>query len=163
MKWGLLRCESQCDSCGCPRHSPADHRGLRRAPSVLPERRGRATRGKTEGWEFSQTCLQGAAWAEEFGGWEGLGEQGGETPALEDGGGEADYCPGAGLSWGGSRGGWARGGKRDGVEMWGGGGVGGGGLHLGTRQEMKKCSDWEKELRTAPSFLLRHQLSWALK
>lgn len=45
----------------------------------------------------------------------------------------------------------------------GGGGVGGGGLHLGTRQEMKKCSDWEKELRTAPSFLLRHQLSWALK
>ena len=36
---------------------------------------------------------------------------------------------------------------------------GGGGLHLGTRQEMKTCSDQEQRLRTASSFLLRHQLS----
>lgn len=25
-----------------------------------------ATKGNTGGWEFSQTCLQGEAWAEEF-------------------------------------------------------------------------------------------------
>ena len=45
--------------------------------------------------------LQGEAWVEEFGGWEGLGEHEGGAP-LEGGGGEADDYPGAGVSWGGS-------------------------------------------------------------
>ena len=36
---------------------------------------------------------------------------------------------------------------------------GGSGLHLGTRQEMKTCSEEEQRLRTASSFLLKQQLS----
>ena len=48
---------------------------------------------------------------EEFGGWEGLGEHERGAPALEGGGGEADYYPGAGVSWGGSRCEPTRGGK----------------------------------------------------
>lgn len=73
------------------------------APSALPSR-------QTEGWESSQT-LQGEAWVEEFGGWEGLGEHERGAPALEGGGAEADYYPGVGVSWRGSRCEPARGGK----------------------------------------------------
>ena len=105
--------------------------------------------------------LQREGWVEEFVGWEGLGEHESGAPALEGGGGEADYYLGVGVSWGGSRCEPARGGKKGGVCVC----VcvcvcrGGGGLHLATRQEMKTCSDQEQRLRTASSFLLRHQLS----
>ena len=59
--------------------------------------------------------LQREGWVEEFVGWEGLGEHESGAPALEGGGGEADYYLGVGVSWGGSRCEPARGGKKGGV------------------------------------------------
>lgn len=117
-----------------------------------------SNKGKTEGWEFSQTCWEGEAWALEFGGQWGPGELEGEAPALENGGG-AHYCPWAGFSLGRKQG-WV--GQRWEVG-WSGDMLVCDGLHLGTRQETKKCSEQEQGLRRGPRFLLRCQLSEGLK
>lgn len=106
----------------------------------------------------ARLAWEGEAWALELGGrWE-PGELEGEAPALENGG-AAHYCPWAEFSLG-KKLGWV--GQRWEVG-WSGDMLVCDGLHLGTRQETKKCSEQEQGLRTGSSFLLRCQLSEGLK
>lgn len=82
-----------------------------RAP-LSPAGKGKqGNKGKTEGWEFSQTCWEGEAWPLEFGGVGGGPVSWRERPQLWRMGEGLIIVLGQGSPWGGSRGGWARGGK----------------------------------------------------